>query len=83
MIVTQMLDREDIMKRKHTSADVSQLVDDILQEAVSRRASDIHFEPTSRKLLVKFRLDGQLKIVDELPTTASGKVQKHLLSAMR
>ena len=34
---------------------------------VSRRASDIHFEPTSRKLQVKFRLDGQLKVVDELP----------------
>ena len=62
------------MKRKHTSADVSQLVDDILQEAVSRRASDIHFEPTSRKLQVKFRLDGQLKIVDELPKTISDNI---------
>ncbi|MCF7954897.1 MAG: Flp pilus assembly complex ATPase component TadA [Phycisphaerae bacterium] len=62
------------MKRKHTNADVSQLVDDILQEAVSRRASDIHFEPSSRKLQVKFRLDGQLKIVDELPKTISDNV---------
>jgi type II secretory ATPase GspE/PulE/Tfp pilus assembly ATPase PilB-like protein len=62
------------MKHKHTNADVSELVDEILQEAVSRRASDIHFEPTSRKLQVKFRLDGQLKVVDELPKTISDNV---------
>jgi type II secretory ATPase GspE/PulE/Tfp pilus assembly ATPase PilB-like protein len=62
------------MKQKNTNADVSQLVDEILQEAVSRRASDIHFEPTSRKLQVKFRLDGQLKVIEELPKSISDNV---------
>lgn len=62
------------MKRKHTNADVSQLVEEILQEAVSRRASDVHFEPANRSLQVKFRLDGQLKVVEELPKSISDNV---------
>ncbi len=62
------------MKRRHTSADVSQLIEDIFYEAVSCRASDVHFEPTNRKLQVKFRLDGQLKIVEELPKSISDNV---------
>ena len=74
VIIGERIEKEDTMKQKHNTADVSKLVDDILEEAVTSRASDIHFEPTSRNLQIKFRLDGQLKIVDELPKNISDNV---------
>jgi type II secretory ATPase GspE/PulE/Tfp pilus assembly ATPase PilB-like protein len=45
---------------------VSRLVDVILEEAVRRSASDVHFEPTYRQLEVRFRLDGVLHAVAQL-----------------
>ena len=39
------------------------LVDQILDDAVHRRASDVHFEPTSDGLEVRFRVDGLLESV--------------------
>ncbi|MDA1043850.1 MAG: GspE/PulE family protein [Verrucomicrobia bacterium] len=41
-------------------APVTQLVNLILLEAVKMRASDIHFEPYTRKLRVRYRIDGLL-----------------------
>jgi type II secretory ATPase GspE/PulE/Tfp pilus assembly ATPase PilB-like protein len=52
---------------KETAKDVVRLVDDMLDRAVEYGASDIHFEPTGAGLAVKFRLDGVLNTVDELP----------------
>ncbi|MBN1125771.1 MAG: type II/IV secretion system protein [Sedimentisphaerales bacterium] len=56
------------------SADVVALVSDVLNQAIGRGASDIHFEPTSRQFLVKYRLDGELQTVDELPVFLSENV---------
>ena len=50
------------------------MVDDILAEAVDSGASDIHFEPGADKMIVKFRLDGELKVVEELPKFISENV---------
>jgi type II secretory ATPase GspE/PulE/Tfp pilus assembly ATPase PilB-like protein len=54
--------------------DVVFLVDDLLRKAVEYGASDIHFEPTSAELEVKFRLDGVLSTVEKLPKSLSGNV---------
>jgi general secretion pathway protein E len=62
------------MKHKNKITDATVLVDEILAEAVESRASDVHFEPTSSGLAIKFRLDGQLKIVDELAAISSDNV---------
>lgn len=62
------------MKKKHTHSNVTVLVDELLAEAVSCLASDIHFEPTASEMQVKFRLDGELKIIEELPKSVSGNV---------
>ncbi|HYO08715.1 MAG TPA: ATPase, T2SS/T4P/T4SS family [Tepidisphaeraceae bacterium] len=43
--------------------DARLLVDQILGEAVSRKASDVHFEPTPAGLEVRFRVDGLLEAV--------------------
>ena len=52
---------------KEKAKDVVTLVDDLLNRAIEYGASDIHFEPMSAKLAVKFRLDGVLNTVEELP----------------
>ncbi len=55
-----------------TSSDVSidapviKLCDSLLKEALTRGASDIHIEPYEKKLIVRYRLDGALKVIAEL-----------------
>ncbi len=53
---------------------VAQLVEQILLDAIQFGASDIHFEPTSSHLQVRYRLDGSLKTVDCLPAAISDNV---------
>ena len=51
------------------NAPVVQVVDSILTQAVRDRASDIHIEPSQDVIYVRFRVDGALKDVLELPTS--------------
>ena len=60
--------------KKSTQCDAVGLVQTILQDAVRDGASDIHFEPTSTSLIVRFRLDGTLKTIETLPKTATDTV---------
>ena len=57
---------------------VAQLVEQILLEAIQFGASDVHFEPTSTELQVRYRLDGSLKTVDRLPGSISDNVVARL-----
>lgn len=43
------------------------LVDWLLQYAFEQRASDIHLEPRREKANIRFRIDGKLHLVHELP----------------
>ncbi|HUT30887.1 MAG TPA: GspE/PulE family protein [Sedimentisphaerales bacterium] len=52
---------------KPQAGDVVSIVDDLLSKAVESGASDVHFEPTGAELVVKFRLDGVLEVVEKLP----------------
>ncbi|MBN1766487.1 MAG: type II/IV secretion system protein [Sedimentisphaerales bacterium] len=54
-------------KFRHNPHHVVSLVEDLLKNAMDSGASDIHFEPTSRELLVRYRLDGVLNTVEKLP----------------
>lgn len=47
--------------------DISKLVDNIIMTAIQRRASDIHIEPMEEKLRIRFRIDGDLVTITELP----------------
>lgn len=58
--------------------DVVALVNDLLFKAVRGQASDIHFEPTEHELLVKYRLDGQLQIVERLPKSLADNIVARL-----
>jgi type II secretory ATPase GspE/PulE/Tfp pilus assembly ATPase PilB-like protein len=59
---------------KRTAEDVVWLVDDLLKRAVQAAASDVHFEPASSELVVKFRLDGVLGTVESLPKSLADNV---------
>ena len=47
--------------------DVSKLLDNIIMTAIERRASDIHVEPMENKLRIRYRIDGDLINITELP----------------
>ena len=44
------------------------IVNKIILDGIRMRASDIHIEPTSRCLQVRYRIDGRLQIVSEIPS---------------
>ena len=58
-------------QREAEMSDVSnplvKLVNSILEEAIQRNASDIHIEPRTRKYLVRFRIDGILRTILDIP----------------
>jgi len=60
--------------KKRNQADVAGLIDQILADAIKNQASDVHFEPVSSEMLIKFRLDGELKIVDRVPKSLTDNV---------
>ncbi len=43
------------------------LVNSIIEEAIERGASDIHVEPRNKKYLVRFRVDGILRTILDVP----------------
>ena len=43
------------------------IVDEIIKDALRYRSSDIHFEPTSANVVVRFRVDGSLREAGNLP----------------
>lgn len=44
-----------------------EIVDEIFSEALSLRASDIHFEPRAKEVVVRFRIDGVLHETGHIP----------------
>jgi type IV pilus assembly protein PilB len=46
---------------------VVRIVNQLLREAVTNRASDVHFEPEEERVRVRFRIDGVLQDVAALP----------------
>lgn len=44
-----------------------EIVDEIIKDALNFKASDIHFEPSSAVVTVRFRVDGNLREAGQLP----------------
>ena len=51
-------------------ASVIQLVHRVIQQAVERGASDIHFEPQEEEMRVRYRIDGVLQEAATVPSSA-------------
>ncbi|MEG2348302.1 MAG: GspE/PulE family protein [Clostridia bacterium] len=47
--------------------DISKLIDNIIMTAIDKRASDIHVEPMDTKIRIRYRIDGELIPITELP----------------
>jgi len=61
------------------TAPIIQLVNSIIADAIRMRASDIHVEPLEKTLRVRYRLDGLLRTIVELP----GRIQPATLSRLK
>lgn len=55
-----------------------QTVDRIFQEAIRTHASDIHFEPGSEGLRVRYRVDGTLRFGENLPLSTSAAINSRI-----
>src|SRR5581483_4271629 len=69
----------DQIGRTDTNALTNQLATSILECSIREGASDVHFEPQGEIILVRFRLDGELKDRlsfprKDLPVTAQLRV---------
>jgi type IV pilus assembly protein PilB len=51
------------------TANASDLVNSLLSKAIAEGASDIHFDPQERELIVRARIDGVLRRMAEVPKT--------------
>ncbi len=58
--------------------DVVQIVDWLLQYAFEQRASDIHMEPRREKGNIRFRIDGVLHMVYEMPSPVMTAVSSRI-----
>jgi general secretion pathway protein E len=70
--VLKDLDRD--LLRIDGKGPVIRLVDAVLFEALSRRASDVHVQPLADRTLVRYRVDGVLFDVRELPVSLASAV---------
>lgn len=57
-----------------TDAPIVRLVDSIIMQAVQNRASDVHIEPSSESLRIRFRIDGELVDVMHPDMNAHGSI---------
>ncbi|MFZ8784979.1 GspE/PulE family protein [Thermocrinis sp.] len=57
----------DVISREAGEAPIIRLANFLITEAVNLGASDIHIEPQEKKLVVRYRIDGVLRIFHELP----------------
>jgi len=74
----QMLELGSMKSPEANDAHVVNIVDWLLQYAFDQRASDIHIEPRRDKGLIRFRIDGILHHVYELPSAVNAAVTSRL-----
>lgn len=64
----------DRMRDLTSDAPAIRAVNRLIAEAVDANASDIHLEPTDDSLVVRFRIDGMLRLVTRLPQAMRSSV---------
>ncbi len=57
---------------------ITKLVDSVVRGAIDARASDIHVEPQTSALRVRYRVDGMLRPAVDLPLSAQAEVISHI-----
>ena len=59
--------KEKDLSKTATAVPIVSILDNIMEQAVTLNSSDIHFEPLEKELLVRFRIDGIMSEVLNLP----------------
>ncbi|WP_420264606.1 type IV-A pilus assembly ATPase PilB [Candidatus Magnetominusculus dajiuhuensis] len=78
--MTIVEDKEERVSLKDAeAAPIITLVNGILINAVSDKASDIHIEPTEKEVILRYRMDGVLKLIMPLP----GSIRNALISRIK
>lgn len=73
---TKGLPNEDFSSE--ADAPLIRLVNSLLYEAVKRNASDIHIEPFENLLRVRFRIDGVLQEIQQIPHKLAAAIVSRL-----
>ena len=66
------------IKEVHEDAPIVRLVDLLISQAISDRASDIHIEPTGKDLRIRYRIDGVLHEIMRSPRNIQNGVISRL-----
>lgn len=77
--ITNLKDLKDTI----TKVSTTQLLETIISGAVSLEASDIHFEPMAENVHVRFRIDGKLVPIIELPEKSYKAISSRIKTAAR
>ena len=82
MIMEQIQDVKNVQDKfvDTKEKDTTVLVDNIILTAMKQRASDIHIEPMEKKVRIRYRIDGEMIEVSELPKSRQGVVTGRLKS---
>ncbi len=72
-------DTSSPLQAQDQDAPVVKYVNQLIEQAIANRASDIHLEPTEFDLRVRYRIDGVLHEIDRVPSA----VQSPLISRLK
>jgi len=72
------LDEAGYREGDENDAQIITLVNSLIVSALKKGASDVHFEPFSNRFRVRFRIDGVLKVEQELPKEIHAPVTARL-----
>ncbi|MDD5039950.1 MAG: GspE/PulE family protein [Patescibacteria group bacterium] len=65
--IENTLEHEEPAEKLAQNVPIIKMVDAILEHALQKKSSDIHIEPTSEDIVIRFRIDGLLNRVLTLP----------------
>lgn len=69
---------ETVTDAESSDAPAAKVISSLLERAVREKASDIHIEPEEKRVVVRFRIDGILHSVMELPKNLQSSVTARL-----
>ncbi|MDD2627601.1 MAG: ATPase, T2SS/T4P/T4SS family [Clostridia bacterium] len=82
MIMEQIREVKNVQDKfvDTSEKDTTILVDNIIHTAIKQRASDIHIEPLEKNVRIRYRIDGELVEVSELPKSRQGIITGRIKS---
>lgn len=76
---TLSVSKEELNTVEESDAPAAKVITNLLERAVREKASDVHIEPEEKKIIVRFRIDGMLQQISELPKN----IQASLISRLK